>query len=219
MEAAADPICPYCEEQIQQNQPKAQAPCLTFFHTACFLYLRPQRNGHIDNCDACFTLFYPDDEEVEEEFVNDEGNVEDVNPSTRIRNLYDTNEKFRNLAKNLVKQKTVVIKAKSAVANLAKEKKNEIRNQLLAIKAQLQGLLEGKQGELRDSEEYKNYVKGKRRYEGLLNQLRRQYDCSQYALSTYLNDKTGFRRFSGLSMWAYSSGRFLRRPWRYHVPV
>ena len=220
METPPLPICPSCQAQIHQDQIKATAPCGTLFHTGCFLYLRPQRNGHLDNCNPCFELFYPEDAEVEnevEEEVVEGGN--EANPRTRIRNLFDTNEKFRTLARDLVKQKTVVTKAMRAVTLLSKQKKQQIRNQLLTIRAQLQGLLEGKQGELRESEQYKEYVKAKRRYKGLLVQLRNRYDCSQYALTTYLNDKKGFRRFQGMGYRTYSSRKFMLRPWRYYVPV
>ena len=215
MEAQTETICPHCNEAIQQNQPKAEAPCHQFFHTACYVYLRSRRNGHLDNCEQCFELFYPNEDVTEDDNASDDT----MTPRLRIRNHYDSNEKFRTLVHNLAKQKTLVSKSITKVTHFSKEKKNEVRNQLLTMKNQLQGLIEGKQTELRESQEYNDYIKVKRRYDGLVNQLQRNYDCSQYAISTFLNDKKGLRRFQGLSRWSCLTHRFMVKPWRYRVPV
>lgn len=210
--------CLYCHDQIQEADIKAEMPCHHFLHTACFLpFTRAPGFNHIDECQACqnmFTVHYPDDDG---DTIGTHQGAQ-VTRRDEIRNLYETNEAFRKKAKDLVKQKTVTAKAQTEIKRVIQEKKGEIRNQLLLLKAQLEGLLEGKKDEVRSSPEYKEFVKAKRRYNGLETNLRTIHNCSARDIQKYLNDKPGFRRFDAWRFY-YCSYSSMRRPWSFRVPV
>ena len=215
-------------------------PCHRFFHTACLVNLWFDENwNHFDECAICQPLLgghahgheqnqnqndfqenydVPNQNEVGDNDYN-VPNQNEVAPRDRIRNLFETNEQFRKKAKKIAKQRRLVSKSTSAVKKLSQTKKGEIRNQLLLLKAQLQGHVETKMGEIRESTEYKDFLKATRKYNCLMNKLRRDYACSESCLRNYLNDKPGFRTFTGIRYWRHSRYSILNRPWRYHVPI
>lgn len=221
----ADPPvqCSFCNAQLQETDIQSETPCHLLFHTGCFVALmRNTQWNHIDECQLCQELFR--EEEFEDENDDDENdynvpNENEVTPRQRIQNLFEMNEDFRKKAKEVAKQRRLISKACSNVNRVNHTKKAEIRTQLLLLKAQLQGLVETKMGEVQESTEYKEFLKTKRRYTCLLNTLYRQYNCTEGNLRHYLNDKPGFRRFSGLRHWRHSRYFLLNRVWRYRVPI
>lgn len=216
-------LCLLCQQEILQTDVKAELACHRFLHSRCLIRLsREDGFNHFDECDVCMALLpVTIENEEDDQSVASDHSHHSVNISRRdrIRNLYDTNEAFRNKAKSLIKQKTVLTKSHTQVTKLVTAKKREIRNQLLLIKAQLQGLLEGKKDEVKASPEYKEFIKAERRYTGIQNQFRRNYNCTAYCLGEYLNDKPGFRRFHGISRWRYGHYRMFSRPFYYKVPL
>lgn len=219
MEVPAPIQCLHCQNPIQETDVKAELPCHGFLHTACFFpFTRAPGFNHIDECEECQVIFTEHHYDVDEDTIVNQQDPETTQRG-QIRNLYETNEGFRKKAKDLVKQRTLQSKAESVLRRVIKQKKEDIRPQLLLLKAQLQGLLEGKREEVRDSPEYKDFLKAKRRYNMLETHLRTQYNCSARKLQRYLNDKPGFRRFSPGFRHYWRSYSLMNRPWRYQVPI
>ena len=200
-------VCWRCNEPLLETQPQTELPCHHFLHTACLINI-VHYNAH-NECMICNTIFY----EHEDDFVAD------VSEETRIQTLYNTDTKFKKAAKNLVKQKGLCGRNRTKVVNLIKQKKNEIRNQLLLIKAQMEGLTNTKKQEIFNSQEYKDYVKSQRTYTALENRLRRDYTCSPKLLQRALQEKTGFKRFNPRHRWRDRSYYLFQRPWRFHIPL
>lgn len=221
--AAPPTQCTFCQVELLETDVKSEMPCHRFFHTACLVNLWFDEDwNHFDDCAICQPLLGghghgQNQNDFQQNY--DVPNQDEVQPRQRIRNLFDTDEQFRKKVKELVKQKTIVTKARSVAEKLNRTKKGEIRNQLLLIKAQLQGLIETKQEEVQTSVEYKEYMKSKRKYGTLMNHLEQEYRCRESCLRDYLNDKPGMRRFDGLRRWKHSRYTILTRPWRYRVPI
>ena len=208
------PICPYCEEPIQQDQMKAQAPCGNLFHTPCFLYLRPQRNGHIHECEPCFALFYPDDEEV----VEEEEQTTEIREENRISNLYDTNEAFRKDIKKYITSLRGLSKPKKAFQQLVTAKKTELQPQYAQMKALYEGLYNTKKNEIMTSREYKEYRTADSRTARYYHLLRDKYNINRYSLHI-LRQKRGcksIRRPRG--SWRYTPQYIIRRALRLRLP-
>jgi hypothetical protein len=226
---AAVPLCSFCDAELQQTDVKLELPCHRFFHTTCAMNVIHNNwnffRDHFDECDICQAVFPYDQQHIHmhqnQDAASDHGSVASEQPvRTRIRNLFETNQQFRKKTKDLVKQLRVVKKSRTAVQKLNQAKKGEIRNQLLLLRAQLQGLVETKKGEVQESTEYKDFLKAKRKYTALLNTLYRDYQCSESNVRNYLQDKPGLRRFDGLRRrWGYSRYVILTRTWRWRVPI
>lgn len=208
------PICPYCEEPVQQDQMKAQAPCGNLFHTPCFLYLRPQRNGHIHECGPCFALFYPDDEEieeVEEEALNTEQN--------RISNLYDTNEEFRKDIKKYVTALRGISKPKREFQKLVATKRAELQPRYTQIKAMYEGLYNTKKNEVITSNEYKVYRTADSRISRYWSMLREKYQLDNYNSLNVLAHKRGCRSIRRpRRYWHNTPSYIIRRGLRLRLP-
>lgn len=202
--------CWRCHEPLLENEPQTELPCHHFLHTTCFVQII-----HYDiwrNCPICNEAFnvLEDHEAPAENQVSEE---------TRIQNLYNSNVRFKEAAKKLVKQKNMANRNRTKVVNLVKQKKNEVRDQLLLIKAQLEGITETKKQEVFNSQEYKNYIKFQRSYTALENKLRTDYNCSAKLLARALYEKPGFKRFNPRTRWSHRSYYLFQRPWHFRVPV
>jgi hypothetical protein len=203
--------CWRCHEPLLENEPQTELPCHHFLHTTCFVQIVHYNLWR--NCPICNEVFNQNEEDEEET------PAAQLSEETRIQNLYNSNARFKEAAKKLVKQKGLCSSSRMKVAKLVKEKKNEVRNQLLLIKAQLQGITETKKREVMNSQEYKNYIKSQRAYTMMENKLRADYNCSPKLLSRALYEKPGFRRFNPRSRWFHRSYYLFQRPWYFRVPV
>ena len=214
-------ICPYCEEAIQEQDFKAQAPCGTLFHTPCFLYLRPQRNGHIEQCEPCFALFYPDDnEEVEEEVVEEDNHSVQSNTVTvqhRIVNMWNTNEEFRKDIKSYQAAYRGVCQPLTDFRKLLRTKKEELKPRFTLIKAQYEGLSNLKKEEIKLSPEYKNYMKALSKETYYVHKLRRVHNVRRSDFY-FLNHIQGLRRLRyHRSYWRSSPQYMIRRTLRLNL--
>jgi hypothetical protein len=205
--------CWRCHEPLLQNQPQTELPCHHFLHTACFVNII--HFNILTNCAICDLVF---NENQHDENLHIHGNAE-ISEETRIQNLYNTNTIFKDAAKKLVKQKSTTSSKRGKLQKLCKQKKNEVRNQLLVIKAQLEGITETKKAEIRNSQEYKEYLKSQRTYTLLENKLRSDYNCSPKLLARALHEKPGFKRFNPRHRWSHASYYLFQRPWHFHVPI
>ncbi len=202
--------CWRCHEPLLENEPQTELPCHHFLHTNCFVQIVHYNLWR--NCPICNEVFNAIEEEEEEV-----DNV--VSEETRIQNLYNTNTRFKELAKKLVKQKSLTSRSRTKVCQLVRTKKNEIRNQLLLIKAQLQGITETKKSEVSNSQEYKDYIKSQRGYTMVENKLRQDFNCSPKLIARALREKPGFKRFNPRRWWRDRPYYMFQRPWRFHIPV
>ena len=201
--------CWYCHEEMVETQPRSELPCHHFLHTTCFINI--VHYNTYNSCALCNTIFNQNPiDEIEETQVPD---------TTRIQNLYDTNEQFKNLAKKLVQKRRLYGKERTRVTKFVREKKNEIREQLLVLKAQVEGLTSLKKNEVFQSQEYKDYVKAKRSYTVIKTKLERDHNCSPKALARALHEKPGFRRFNPHQSWRHRSYYLFQRAWHFYIPV
>jgi hypothetical protein len=200
--------CWRCDADIFDDEQQTQLLCHHRMHTACFLQI-----AHLDfNCPHCNEPINPNGPAAQ--FQHHESDVE----GARIRNLYETNEAFKTLAQKIAKKRSLASKSQTAYTKLIKTKKEEIRNQLLAIKAQLEGLTETKKTEIKESTIYKEYMSANRGYNLLLGKMRTEYNCSERKLGRALQEKQGFRRFT-----PFRYSRFYRSPlnraFYYHIRI
>lgn len=177
--------CWRCQNPMLNDQPQLELLCHHRMHTACFLQI-----AHLDyTCPHCNQPMNP----------NVQAPVQNPNPTpvtqAQLKNLYETNAEFKTFAKTIATKRRMVSKAQSAYSNLLKTKKQEIREQLLTIKAQLEGLTETKKTEIRDSQAYKDYLVATRGYKVWIGKLRTKYNCSERKFAFALNETPGFRRF------------------------
>lgn len=201
-------VCWRCQEPLLETQPQTELPCHHFLHTACLINI--VHYNFFNHCALCNTIFFEHE---------DEDAPNEVSEETRIQNLYNTDIKFKKAAKKLAKQKAISRRNRTKVVSLVKQKKGEIRNQLLLLKAQVEGLTNTKKQEVFDSQEYKDYIKSQRTYTALENRIRRDYTCSPRLLQRALQEKPGFKRFNPKSRWRDRSYYLFQRPWRFHIPL
>lgn len=198
--------CWRCNNQLQEDQQQTELLCHHRMHTACFLDI-----VHLDyTCPHC-------DQPINPNMPGFREHVDEETEETRVQNLYDTQSVFRDLAKKIAKKRTEISKKERAYLHCIKEKKGEIRNQLLVIQAQLEGLTETKKTEIRNSVAYKEYMAAKRSYSLLTGRLRTNYNCSERKMARCLQNKIGFRRFHPLRHRFYRCP--LRRAFCYHIRI
>ena len=205
--------CWHCHNPITEEDPQTELPCHHRLHTTCFTYV--VFDGDVTSCPLCNVLFnYPAEAEQQEADLTPQ-EAENI----RIQNLYDTNARFKTMAKKLVQKKLQINKTRVAAIKLVKQKKQEIRDQLLLLKAQLEGLTSLKKNEIQESQQYKEYLKAKRSYTVLENTLQRDHNCSSRAIARALSQKPGFRRFNPRERWRHNSYYLFQRPWNFHIPI
>lgn len=201
-------ICWRCENPLLGEQQQTELLCHHRMHTACFLQI-----AHLDyNCPYCNEPINPNGPAAQ--YEHHESDVE----GARIRNLYETNARFKELAQKIAKKRRLVSQKQTAYLKFMKTKKEEIRNQLLVIKAQLEGLTETKKTEIKNSDAYKEYISATRGYTMLENKLRQQYNCSPRKFARSLKEKPGFRRFSPIS-WRQHRRSNLNRMFYYRLHI
>lgn len=183
-------ICFRCDGPILQAHHQTGLLCGHKMHTTCFLEI-----AHLPEtiCRTCNEPINPN----MPVFHNHNDNQSDIE-ATRIQNLYDTNATFKGIAQKLAKKRRLVSTKHTAYLKLIKTKKQEIREQLLLLKAQLEGLTETKKTEIRESTVYKEYIAANRGYSLLIGKLRNDYNCSERKIGRALRNKVGFRRFTPL---------------------
>jgi hypothetical protein len=187
-------ICWRCNEEMHEDQQKIQLLCQHSMHTNCFLQI-----VHLNYpCPHCNEPINPNDVDHEEHQEHQEQTEE-----SRIQTLYENDNAFQTLAKTIVKKRLIASRKEKELTRFIKMKKGEIRNQLLAIKAQLEGLTETKKREIRESNLYKECVSAKRGYSLLTGKLRETYECSERKMARALRNKPGFRRFTPLRYHRY----------------
>jgi hypothetical protein len=186
MEVEQIQICWRCNEEMREDQPKIQLLCQHSMHTNCFLQIL-----HLNYpCPFCNEPMNPNEVVHEEQ--------QEQTEESRIQTLYENDNAFQTLAKNIVKKRLIASRKERELGQFIKMKKGEIRNQLLAIKAQLEGLTETKKREIRESNIFKESASAKRAYSVLLGKLRETYNCSERKMARVLRNKPGFRRFHPL---------------------
>lgn len=191
--------CCRCDAPIQVNQPQIQLLCHHPMHTNCFFEI-----GHMNfPCPQCRQPVNPYEPLFQEQQMEERQEQERQTEEQRVQGLYTTNEAFQKLAKKIVKKRSIAIQKDKILRSFIKTKKSEIRNQLLAIRAQLEGLTETKKREIRESNQYKESMAANRGYSLLTNKLQATYDCSERKLARSLREKPGFRRFQPLRRYRY----------------
>ena len=197
--------CWRCNNELRDDQQQIQLLCRHSMHTACFLEI-----VHLNYaCPHCNERINPNQEQEQQEQQTEE---------TRIQNLYDTQDVFRDLAKKIAKKRSEISKKETVFLKCVKDKKAEIRNQLLVIRAQLEGLTETKKTEIRNSVPYKEYMAAKRNYSMLVGRLRANYNCSERKMARSLSNKVGFRRFTPLRLRSFYRSPFVRE-FSYHISI
>jgi hypothetical protein len=202
--------CWYCHEEMVAEQPRSELPCHHFLHTTCFVHIV---HFHTWNaCGLCHQIFDQNHNDVFQEPAATE--------TSRIEQLYTTDPRFKEAAKRLVKQKSMVTRTRNKMVKLVKQKKAEVRERLLVIQAQLEGITSLKKDEIQESQEYKDFMKAKRGYTMIGNRLREEFNCTPREIGRALREKPGFKRFNPRGeRWFHSAYNMFQRPWRYRVPV
>ena len=202
-ETPLQPNCFRCNHPFLETDVRAELPCHHFLHTTCLIGYIFYQGPHTVECDVCHTIAWTtqhedpfQEAEAEAEAGEDTHGPQTEPETSRIQNLYATNDTFKKLAKNLARQRRILGRNLTDLVKFSKEKKGEIRNQLILLKAQLEGLTELKKSEIRNSDQYKRHVSGMRSYNLYLGKLQREYNCSERKIMHELGNLPGFRSFS-----------------------
>jgi hypothetical protein len=211
--------CHRCQHPIQETDIKAELPCHHFFHTLCLLTHVEHQHGNGYYVCECGAHIFPHENEnetiLEEEIQQQEINHH-VPERVRIQTLFRTNAKFKESIQKFKKKTREMKHCYEALVQFQKEKKNEIRTQLLSIRSQLEGLTSLKKSEIQSSQIYKDYMKAKRGFQLLKTRFQRNYNSTFYATWRTLRDQRGFKYYPGFRLSHYS---LMVRPWRYTVPI
>jgi hypothetical protein len=218
-------LCFLCEQPIQEGQVRSELPCHHFLHTMCLIN---RANDHwagehfLCQCGEIIIQatennvnFY--DEEEEGDIPNNETGYNQL--LTTIRNLYNTDTRFKGLLRNIKKKRSVFNKACRGLHKLIKEKKAEVRTQLLSIQSQLEGITGVKKAEIRSSAAYKDFMLAKRSYNACYSRLQHRYGYTASTIREALSNVKGFRNFRTQPRWRESHYYLMSRPWRYYVHI
>lgn len=201
--------CWRCNNELRDDEQQIQLLCRHSMHTACFLEI-----VHLNYaCPHCNEPINPNDMDHEEHEEQEHQTEE-----SRIQTLYANDNAFQVLVKKIAKKRSEISKKETVFLKCVKDKKAEIRNQLLVIRAQLEGLTETKKTEIRNSVPYKEYIGAKRNYSMLVGRLRANYNCSERKMARSLSNKVGFRRFTPLRLRSYYRSPFVRE-FSYHISI
>ncbi len=208
------PVCQWCEEPIQADQVRAELTCHHFLHTNCLIAIAVGDGDRI-RCGVCQQVAWTHPHLYE---PHEAESVAGSEASTnRIFQLYTSNPRFKTLAKRIVAQNRVMTKRYNELLRFSRQKHQEIRPQLLAIQAQLEGLTGLKKNEVRTSVAFQSYQSASRSYNGLVAKMRRDYNCGVREMARNLRDVPGFRRFSP-GYYRYSRNR-IWSPFYFYVRV
>lgn len=216
-------VCFICHVPFQEGQVRAELPCHHSVHTLCLARSIDTRYTDIAFSCQCGEVIIEEGEEYdadnEDDVILEVAGAGTLSERERIRNLYSTDKAFRESLKKLRKAKAEYSRSITAVTRLTKEKKDTIRQQLLILKAQIEGLTSLKKAEVLASQEHKDHRKAKARFNSLVTRIERNYGCTLSEIARYLSEKPGMKRFNAYTRWRYRSYYLFQRPWSYRIPI
>lgn len=207
---AAENNCWYCHQAFQENDTKMELLCHHFLHTNCFM--RNQYNNDGTRCGICDQRMNP----FWLDFDTPDGTQ---NEHIAINNLYNTNQDFKKLVHTAAKQQRIVSAKERLYKKLVKEKKDSIRQQLLAIKAHLEGITSLKINEIKEDPIYKEMIKEKRRYELLLSSFHRDYNYGNRTVMAALKTKRGLKTWKPCYRYHFRRSSNLKSAFYFRIRV
>ena len=207
---AAENNCWYCHQAFQENDTKMELLCHHFLHTNCFMRNQYYNDGtRCGICDQRMNPFWLD-------FDTPDGTQ---NEHIAINNLYDTNEAFKKVVHAAAKQRRILSGKERLYKKLVREKKDSIRQQLLAIKAQLEGITSLKINEIKEDRIYKDMIKARRAYDTLRSSFRRDYNYDTRTVAAALKTKRGLKNWKPYFSYRFCRNNNLKRAFYFRICV
>jgi hypothetical protein len=157
MEAPPHPICFFCN--IADATPKMELACQHRVHTACFLTRLHNEELECPECaQVIYTFFEPHNHQEQEE-------------TNEITKLYNEDAQFRTNILAYVKSLREVSKSDNQMKKLIKQRKTLYTDEIQTIKNRLKEIQKYEIKRVKMSEQYKTYLKNRRRSDYLLNHI------------------------------------------------
>lgn len=170
-------VCSLCGEPLQADSICTELLCHHKFHTACLI-----DEGLELECTIC------EDQGVFYDHANTAPHI----TQEQVLKLYDDDAVFRRQLKAYVDATKACSKPRKALADLARQKKQQLSIRYAQIRAEVEALYETKKDELVSSEEYKAYRKAVQKHQASYSRLRTNYRDYTHRLSD-LREKPGLR--------------------------
>lgn len=208
-------LCNICEEALD-SIPCTELLCHHKYHTQCFLanIVTGHQELHAIHCVVCEQGLFPEEEEQEDQAEEEgEDHAPPLQEETRLLQLYDNNEEFRNDLKKFVKAGQESSKPRKQFQNFLTQKKRELKDSIEPHIAQAQAQYDAKKMEILQSDVSKNYKQTTGKWTRLWSKIRDTYHVDSYSIGI-LRSKPGMRR---LHAPGYYDRRSISRILRYSL--
>jgi hypothetical protein len=197
------PNCIFCNTSIEMPQPLSMLLCDHVAHTHCMLRELTARARHA-RCPGCTNYLVPDEiiQEIQQYPLDISGVIIET-ASTRIIQLFTTNTQFKKDAKEIQQQALKALTAEKKAIKVRNQKRKEFMSSLADIKDMLNIRRQDMKQALKNSPEYKTYVREVNKLQILNKKLETTYNVPYRRLPTDLRDKRGFKTFPNI--WRYAS--------------
>lgn len=195
--------CIFCNTSIEMPQPLSMLLCGHVAHTFCMLRELTARARHA-RCPGCTNYLVPDEiiQEIQQ-YPLDISGVTIETASTRIIQLFTTNQQFKKDAKEIQQQALKALAAEKKAIKIRNQKRKEFMSSLADIKDMVNIRRQDMKQALKNSPEYKTYVREVNKLQILNKKLETTYNVPYRRLPTDLRDKRGFKAFPNI--WRYAS--------------
>ena len=203
------PNCVFCNTSIETPQPVSMLLCNHVAHTYCMLRELTARVRHAQ-CPGCVDYLVPD--QIIQE-LHQMPNMPHIpqqpidlsgapTPVTIIQ-LFTTNQQFKKDAKDIKQQALKALAAEKKARKIRNQKRKEFMSSLADIKDMLNIRRQDMKHAIKNSPEYKTYVREVNKLQVLNRKLTMTYNVPYRRLPTDLRDKRGFKNFP--NVWRHAS--------------
>lgn len=203
------PNCVFCNTSIETPQPISMLLCNHVAHTYCMLRELTLRVRHAQ-CLGCVDYLVPDQMIQELHQIPHMPNLPQQpidlsgeTPTPTIEQLFTTNTQFKKDAKEIQQQALKALTAEKKAIKVRNQKRKEFMSSLADIKDMLNIRRQDMKQALKNSPEYKTYVREVNKLQILNKKLETTYNVPYRRLPTDLRDKRGFKTFPNI--WRYAS--------------
>ena len=190
-------FCGICDQELG-GEPISELLCQHFVHTRCLFEEVDNHaatihyNPHHFVCWTCDApLFQIREHEQQENTVTEQNAREEE--GNRVRTLYDTNEKMRNLVKRYISSCRDINVPRRNFLKLVRRKQEDLNSATEPLLAQLKRIHQEKKQEVLNSQEYKTFRSVEKKCLNYQSQLRRLYRFNRESY-WQLAEKRGCRR-------------------------
>lgn len=209
--------CTYCRHPIDEEAPKTTLMCHHTYHTFCLIALWEDRAFDIFDfrCHQCNVGIRNN---IPQEMVPDldaplRGETEN---NQVIEQLYDSNQDFKKGIKDVLKSQRETMKLRKPLVTLIKTKRTEAQPLFKDFEIRLKALHDLKMMEIKDSDEYKVYMRKIASHNRLLSRFARKSGHPLYLIRRGLKNKLARSTLNKLC-YEMNAVWLVRRAFRYRI--